>query len=69
MRLKLKRLLDALFPSFVAIPVITSESASKALVPQLVWSYSRSSFNLQRGRYVTAEQLADRKRQLAKHSF
>jgi hypothetical protein len=69
MRLKFRRLLDVLFPSFVTIPARTSEVYSKALATSLVRSYARSNLNLQRGRYVTAEQLEDRKRQLAKHSF
>jgi hypothetical protein len=66
---KFRRLLDALFPSFVTIPSRTSEAYSKALATSLVRSYARSNLNLQRGRYVTAEQLEDRKHQLAKHSF
>ncbi len=69
MRFKLKRLLNSLFPSFVVMPASNTEEASKALAHKLVRSYSRSNLNLQLGRYLTAEQLEDRKRQLAKHSF
>lgn len=69
MWLSLRRLFNALFPGFVIVPADTSEVASKALAHELVRSYSRSNLNLKLGRYVTAEQLEDRKRQLAKHSF
>ncbi|WP_338923903.1 hypothetical protein V0M98_37460 (plasmid) [Pseudomonas silesiensis] len=69
MSLKLKRLLNALFPKMVVVPASTSKATSMALANKIVRLYSRSNLNLQRGRYVTAEQLEDRKRQLAKHSF
>lgn len=69
MSLTLRRLIDTLFPSLVIVPKDTAAATSKALAHALVRSYSRSNLNLQRGRYVTAEELEDRKRQLAKHSF
>lgn len=64
-----RRLIEALLPSLVVIPANTTEVTQKAVAQRLVRTYARSNLNLQRGRYVTAEQLEDRKRQLAKHSF
>lgn len=64
-----RRIVRALFPSLVVIPANTCEVTQIAVAQRLVRSYSRSNLNLQRGRYVTAEQLEDRKRQLAKHTF
>ena len=65
----LRRIVRALLPSLVVIPANSSEVTQTAVAQRLVRSYSRSNLNLQRGRYVTAEQLEDRKHQLAKHSF
>lgn len=65
----LRRVIESLLPSLVVIPANTTEVTQQAVAQRLVRSYSRSNMNLQRGRYVTAEQLEDRKRQLAKHSF
>lgn len=64
-----RRIIRALFPSLIVIPANTSEVTQKAVAQRLVRSYSRSNLNLQRGRYMTAEQLEDRKRQLANHTF
>lgn len=65
----LRRIIRALFPSLIVIPANTCEATQKAVAQRLVRSYSRSNLNLQRGRYMTAEQLEDRKRQLANHTF
>jgi len=59
----------ALFPSLVTIPAKTSKAAAMALAHNLVRSYARGNVNLQRGRYMTSEQLEARKRELAQHSF
>ena len=63
---KLRR---ALFPSLAIIPKDSTEVAQKAVVQRIVRRYARGNLNLKRGRYVTAEQMEERKRRLANHSF
>lgn len=65
----LRRVIHALLPSLTVIPANTSEVTQQAVARRLVRSYSRSNLNLQRGRYLTAEQLEKRKRKLANHTF
>lgn len=65
----MKRLNAAFFPSLIPIPARSSQQASNAVARRLVRTYARSNLSLQRGRYMTAQDLEDRKQQLAKHSF
>ena len=67
--MRFKALLGMLFPTLVAIPAKTSKTGAAAVAQNLVRSYARGNVNLQRGRYVTAEQLEARKRKLAQSSF
>lgn len=64
-----KKLLRALFPSFVKIPTKNSQELAAEVAHRVVRSYARGNVNLQRGRYMTADQLEARKRQLAHHTF
>ena len=61
------RLLRALFPPLVKIPVTNPDTG--LIANMIVRRYSRGNANLQRGRYITADQLELRKRQLADHDF
>lgn len=65
----LKDLQGALFPSLIPIPAKCSQAASDAIACRVVRSYARSNLNLQRGRYMTAQDIEARKQKLAKHSF
>jgi hypothetical protein len=69
LRMWLRRLNAALFPSLIPIPVASREAHANALAHKLVRRYARGSSNLQQGRYVTAEDLEARKRNLACHNF
>jgi hypothetical protein len=69
LRMWLSRLVAALYPTLIPVPVKTSEARANALAHDLVRRYARSNVNLQKGRYVTAEDLEARKRVLALHSF
>jgi hypothetical protein len=64
-----KVLQGALFPSLIPIPDNSSQATSDAIARRVVRSYSRSNLNLQRGAYLTAEDLEARKQALAKHPF
>ena len=65
----LNNFLRALFPSLVTIPTKTSKAAATKVAHDLVRSYACGNVNLQRGRYMTSEQLEARKRRLAQPSF
>lgn len=62
-----RRLLCALLPSLVKIP--TEKPDTGLIANMIVRRYSRGNANLQRGRYITADQLELRKRRLAAHTF
>ncbi len=64
-----QKLLRALFPSRVAIPAKSSKEAADIAAHNIVCSYARGNVNLQRGRYLTSEQLEIRKQKLAQHAF
>ncbi|GFM88261.1 hypothetical protein PSCICO_36600 [Pseudomonas cichorii] len=64
-----KMLLRALLPTFAPIPEKRSIEADAVVAHKIVRSYARGNVNLQRGRYMTADKLEARKRQLALHSF
>lgn len=65
----LRKMRRALFPSLAVIPGVTSELAQQAVVRRVVRTYARGNLNLKLGRYVTADQIEARKRQISKHSF
>lgn len=65
--MSIRRLLRALFPPLVKIPVAKPDTG--LIAKMIVRRYSRGNANLQRGRYITADQLELRKRQLADHDF
>jgi hypothetical protein len=64
-----KILQGSLFLSLIPVPAKSSQAASDAIARQVVRSCARSNLNLQRGRYMTAQDIEDRKQALAKHSF
>ncbi|MEG0869220.1 MAG: hypothetical protein RSG77_19505 [Hafnia sp.] len=65
----LKNLIKALLPSFIKIPAKDAGELSQAIAHRLVRVYARGNSNLQRGHYVTAEQIEGRKKKLAQHHF
>ncbi|KPZ19812.1 hypothetical protein [Pseudomonas syringae group genomosp. 3] len=65
----LQKLLRALSPSWVDIPAKSSKEAADITAHNIVCSYARGNVNLQRGRYLTSEQLEIRKQKLAHHAF
>ncbi|KPX20389.1 hypothetical protein ALQ28_01789 [Pseudomonas syringae pv. delphinii] len=65
----LQKLLRALSPSWVDIPAKSSKEAADIAAHNIVCSYARGNVNLQRGRYLTSEQLEIRKQKLAHHAF
>lgn len=64
-----QKLFRALFPARVEIPAYSSQDTSSAVARSVVRSYARGNVNLQRGRYMTSEQLEARKQKLAQHAF
>lgn len=62
--MKVQALLRVLFPPLVKIPPATPQADPKA-IRRIVASLSRGNLNLRLGRYVTAEQMEERKRKLA----
>ena len=64
-----KKLFRALFPSLVTLPAKSSKEAAAVVAQNLVRSYARGNVNLQRGRFLTSEQLEARKQKLAQHTF
>lgn len=62
--MRLKRLLRALLPPLVKMPPATPQ-VDPGAVRRIVASLSRGNLNLRLGRYVTAEQMEERKRKLA----
>ncbi|QVE17365.1 hypothetical protein KGD89_00910 [Pseudomonas cichorii] len=68
-RMWFRKLFRALFPTRVKIPVYSSKEAASSVARNVVRSYARGNVNLQRGRYMTSEQLEARKQKLAQHAF
>lgn len=64
-----KTLHAAFLPSLIPIPDKSSQAASDAIARRVVRSCARSNLNLQRGCYMTAQDLEARKKALAKHQF
>ncbi|AXH59673.1 hypothetical protein PLA107_031105 (plasmid) [Pseudomonas amygdali pv. lachrymans str. M301315] len=62
-----RRLLRTLFPPLFKIPAKKPDGG--LIAHMIVRRYSRGNANLQRGRYITADQLELRKRRLASHNF
>lgn len=67
-RMRIKKLLRAIVPTFERVPAKRSEEG-KEVARNLVKTYARGNVNLQRGRYLTKSQMLVRKQNLAKHSF
>lgn len=68
-RMWFQKLLRALFPARVAIPAKSSKDVADRVAHDVVRAYARGNVNLQRGRYMTSEQLEARKQKLAQHAF
>lgn len=64
-----RKLFSAILPVRVKIPAHSSQEAAVTIARTVVRSYARGNVNLQRGRYMTSEQLEARKQKLAQHAF
>lgn len=58
--MRLKRILRALLPPLVKVPPATPK-LDPGVVRRIVASLTRGNLNLRMGRYVTAEQMEERK--------
>ncbi|MBI2381754.1 MAG: hypothetical protein HYV16_13465 [Gammaproteobacteria bacterium] len=67
--MRFEALLKALFPSLVPIPRKSSKDMGDEVARGLVRAYARGNVNLQYGRYLTGEQLEERKHALSRHAF
>lgn len=64
----LKKIIRALFPALVKIPPATRQ-VEPGRTRRIVASLARGNLNLRLGRYMTADQLEERKLSLARHRF